>query len=105
LEPCVAMRVHRGSGPPKWLRIAPNEDGWRRVPTPTNQKVGCSNQPGRTREFAHLVEVRVSHVSHNVPSRLPSAAHEGRMVARGDYGPVLILRGDHKGREISASKR
>ena len=31
----------------------------------TNQKVGCSNQPGRTREFAELVEARVSLVSHN----------------------------------------
>jgi hypothetical protein len=31
----------------------------------TNQKVGCSNHPGRTREFAHLVEARVFPVSHN----------------------------------------
>ena len=31
------------------------------------------------------------------PPCLSRAAHEGRIVARGDYGPVLILRGDHKG--------
>ena len=41
------MRVHRGSRTRKCVRMAPIEDGWRRAPTPTNQKVGCSNQPGR----------------------------------------------------------
>src|SRR5262249_47238856 len=27
--------------------MAPNEDGWRRAPTPTNQKVGCSVKSDR----------------------------------------------------------
>jgi hypothetical protein len=39
---------------------------------------------------------RVPHLPKRPPC-LSRAAHEGRIVARGDYGPVLILRGDHKG--------
>src|SRR5262245_37565729 len=34
------MRLHQGGGAAKCLRIASNEDGWRRAPTATNQKVG-----------------------------------------------------------------
>src|SRR5262249_51468388 len=33
------MRPHRGGGAAKWRRIAPDGNGWRRAPTPTNQKV------------------------------------------------------------------
>jgi hypothetical protein len=32
----------------KCVRIALNEDGRRRAPTPTNQKVACLNHAGRT---------------------------------------------------------
>src|SRR5262245_11994718 len=48
------MRLHRGGGAAKWLRIAPNEDGWRLAPTATNQKVGSQ----RTRTHARSSSLR-----------------------------------------------
>src|SRR5262245_32684752 len=64
------MRLHRGGRTPKCARIASDEDGWRRAPTPTNQKLRYASTLGPSGAFVDGRWARVCACC--VPESFPS---------------------------------
>src|SRR5262245_47866676 len=74
------MGLHRGGGAVKCLRIASNEDGWRRAPTATNQKLtpGESMVRGRAPATVRVLSVNTRRPPPKATKSAPATSWDSR---------------------------